>query len=59
MNLHRLGLRVFSFNQRAIRLYEKAGFTREGSARQSLFRGGSWHDIIYMGILQSEYVKKG
>jgi len=59
MNLHRLGLRVFSFNQRAIRLYEKVGFTREGSARQSMFRGGSWHDIIYMGILQSEYVKKG
>ncbi|OOC60604.1 GNAT family N-acetyltransferase [Paenibacillus ihbetae] len=59
MNLHRLGLRVFSFNQRAIRLYEKVGFTREGSARQSLFRGGSWHDVIYMGILQNEYVKKG
>ncbi|ANY72090.1 GNAT family N-acetyltransferase [Paenibacillus ihbetae] len=59
MNLHRLGLRVFSFNQRAIRLYEKVGFTREGSARQSLFRGGSLHDVIYMGILQNEYVKKG
>lgn len=58
MNLHRVSLRVFSFNDRAIRLYNKLGFKREGNSRQSLFRNGKWHDIIHMGLLQNEYVEK-
>lgn len=56
MNLHRVSLRVFSFNEKAISLYSKIGFKREGISRQSLFRNGQWHDIIHMGILQHEYV---
>ncbi|MFM1651774.1 GNAT family N-acetyltransferase [Brevibacillus sp. B_LB10_24] len=55
LNLHRVSLRVFSFNQNAIKLYEKIGFKHEGRARQALFRDGTWHDIVHMGILQSEY----
>lgn len=55
MNLHRVSLRVFSFNDRAINLYTKIGFQQEGNSRQSLFRNGEWHDIIHMGILQNEY----
>ncbi|WP_164670090.1 GNAT family N-acetyltransferase [Virgibacillus doumboii] len=55
MNLHRLSLSVFSFNERAIKLYEKIGFQHEGKSRQSLFRNGEWHDIIHMGILQSAF----
>lgn len=55
MNLHRVSLKVFSFNDRAIRLYTKIGFQEEGNSRQSLFRNGEWHDIIDMGILQNEY----
>jgi RimJ/RimL family protein N-acetyltransferase len=57
MNLHRVFLRVYSFNERAIRLYTKIGFQEEGSSRQSLFRNGEWHDIIHMGILQNEYLR--
>ncbi|MEC5425841.1 GNAT family protein [Virgibacillus sp. C22-A2] len=55
MNLHRVSLRVFSFNERAISLYSRIGFKNEGVSRQSLFRNGSWHDIVHMGILQHEY----
>lgn len=58
MNLHRVSLRVFSFNDRAIRLYTKIGFQQEGSSRQSLFRDGEWHDIVHMGLLQNEYFEK-
>src|SRR5690625_2159211 len=58
MNLHRVSLRVFSFNERAIRMYTKLGFSQEGNSRQSLFRDGKWHDIVHMGILQSEYFEK-
>ncbi|MCV4229868.1 GNAT family N-acetyltransferase [Virgibacillus sp. LDC1] len=59
LNLHRVNLRVFSFNHKAIKLYEKIGFVHEGSSRQSLYRNGVWHDIVHMGILQSEYASKG
>lgn len=58
MNLHRISLKVFSFNEKAIRLYKKTGFQHEGRSRQSLFRDGKWHDTIHMGILQNEYVKQ-
>lgn len=56
MNLHRVSLRVFSFNEKAIRLYERLGFKQEGISRQFLFREGKWHDIVHMGILQQEYI---
>lgn len=55
LNLHRLSLRVFDFNERAIRLYTKMGFKQEGVVKEALFRNGAWHDIIHMGLLQSEY----
>lgn len=58
MNLHRVSLNVFSFNDRAIHLYTKIGFHQEGNSRQSLFRNGKWHDIIHMGLLQNEYFAK-
>jgi len=58
MNLHRIWLRVFSFNDRAIKLYEKLGFQKEGISREAIFRNGTWHDIIHMGVLQSEYMKQ-
>ncbi|MED1945285.1 MULTISPECIES: GNAT family N-acetyltransferase [Brevibacillus] len=56
MNLHRVSLRVFSFNEKAIKLYERLGFKQEGISRQFLFREGKWHDIVHMGILQQEYI---
>ncbi len=40
LNLHRVYLQVFSFNKRAIKLYEKMGFTQEGRQRQALYRMG-------------------
>ncbi|GGJ68419.1 hypothetical protein GCM10007111_32730 [Virgibacillus kapii] len=56
MNLHRISLRVFSFNHRAVHLYEKLGFKHEGTTRQYLFRNGNWHDLLHKGILQSEFL---
>ncbi|GEL76239.1 GNAT family N-acetyltransferase [Tenuibacillus multivorans] len=58
MNLHRLYLKVFSFNKKAIHLYNKLGFQIEGTSREELYRNGDWHDVIHMGILQNEYRNK-
>jgi RimJ/RimL family protein N-acetyltransferase len=58
LNLHRVSLRVFSLNEKAIHIYHKLGFVEEGVMRQSLYRNGQWHDIILMGLLKEEYLSK-
>lgn len=55
LNLHRVSLSVFEYNQRAIRSYEKAGFVYEGRERGRVQRGGQRWDILYMGILRDEW----
>ncbi len=57
LNLHRVSLDVFEYNPRAIRSYEKAGFTVEGRCRQYLHREGRRWDLIFMGILREEWEK--
>ena len=56
LNLHRVSLRVFSLNEKAIHIYNKLGFVKEGVMRESLYRNGAWHDIIMMGILKKDYL---
>lgn len=55
LNLHRIGLDVYSYNERAIKSYEKVGFKVEGRIRDELFYNGKYHDSIIMGILDSEF----
>lgn len=55
LNLHRLQLTVFSYNESAIRLYAALGFTREGVHREFLERNGKRHDMILFGLLRSEW----
>jgi len=55
LNLHRVTLGVFSYNPRAIRSYEKAGFKVEGRLRGEINRQGERHDILLMGILRREW----
>jgi len=56
LNLHRVSLNVFTYNQRAIRSYEKAGFQFEGRQRERLNRDGERWDMVYMGILRTEWL---
>jgi RimJ/RimL family protein N-acetyltransferase len=54
LNLHNILLKVFSFNERAIKCYEKAGFKIIGKRREALNRGGKKFDAIFMDILYDE-----
>ncbi len=56
MGLHRVGLSVFAFNERAIRSYRKAGFVEEGRLRGAIARDGGWWDEVQMGILRDEWL---
>lgn len=57
LKLHRLELDVFSFNPRAERVYEKAGFRREGVRRDALLDGGKYADDILMAMLETDWRK--
>lgn len=58
LNLHRVELEVFDYNERAIKAYEKVGFTREGVQRQVLYYNHRYHDSILMSMLEDEYRAK-
>jgi RimJ/RimL family protein N-acetyltransferase len=55
MNLHRIYLRVFAGNERAVHLYEKLGFQHEGRWRDAEFRHGRYHDLLWMSVLREEW----
>jgi RimJ/RimL family protein N-acetyltransferase len=57
LNLHNIVLRVYSFNKRAIKSYEKVGFNIIGKRREALLRGKERYDIIIMDILDNEFYK--
>lgn len=49
--LLRIELSVFTDNERAIRLYERFGFEREGTMRGYALRAGRYVDVHYMARL--------
>jgi len=55
LNLHRVQLTVFGYNERAIALYNKLGFTREGVFREHIERDGRRYDMILFGLLRREW----
>jgi RimJ/RimL family protein N-acetyltransferase len=58
LNLHNVQLRVYSFNERAIKSYEKIGFKTYGKRREALLRGKKRYDLIHMDILYNEFYEK-
>jgi len=58
VNLHRIELDVHEFNKRAIRSYEKVGFTKIGQKRESNWIDGKYVDSIIMDILAREFEEK-
>lgn len=55
LKLNRLQLEVFSHNLHGIRAYEKVGFVKEGTLRESLYYNGKYSDEIIMSMLLSDY----
>lgn len=57
MNLHRIDLEVFDYNARAVAMYERMGFVREGVKREALHWEDRFHDVIIMSMLKHEFRK--
>jgi RimJ/RimL family protein N-acetyltransferase len=56
LNLQRIQLNVFSYNERAIKSYLKAGFSVDGRQRGMLRRDGQRWDFVYMSVLRDEWL---
>lgn len=57
LNLNNIMLKVYSFNERAIKCYQKCGFKEFGKRHKSICIKNTWFDEIYMEILKEDYFK--
>jgi diamine N-acetyltransferase len=55
LGLHNIMLRVYSFNERAVRAYTRAGFRVMGRRREAHRIGRRAYDVIYMDCLATEF----
>ena len=55
LNVFRITLSAYSYNVRAIHVYEKVGFVREGLLRGMVQRDGQRYDEVMMGLLRSDW----
>jgi RimJ/RimL family protein N-acetyltransferase len=52
MNLRKLRINVFDYNDRAKHVLETHGFVQEGRLRQEFYREGTYHDIVILSIFR-------
>lgn len=52
--LQRLEAGVYGWNPASMRVLEKAGYTREGTARRAVVKDGAFTDRVLFGILREE-----
>lgn len=57
IDIYRVTLKVYEYNERAVKCYLKCGFQYEGRTRQSAYIDGKFYDEIIMGALKSDFVK--
>ena len=55
LNLNNIMLKVYSFNEKAIKTYKKVGFKTFGDRRECRYRDGLVYDTVYMDILKKEF----
>lgn len=58
LNLHRVALSFFAYNERGRRVYEKLGFVHEGVQRDFIRRDGHYYDMILMSMLRDEWAAR-
>jgi RimJ/RimL family protein N-acetyltransferase len=54
LGFHRIQLKCYGFNERAIRHSERAGFVREGVERKAYLRHGEWQDAVLFALVRED-----
>ena len=58
MVVNNIMLKAFSFNERAIKAYEKCGFKIFGIWKEAVYFNGEYVDDVYMNILKKDFNAK-
>lgn len=54
MNLEKISIRVFEYNDRAKHVLENQGFVTEGLLKRDFYREGAFHDIVLYSIFREK-----
>lgn len=54
LDLHRVELQIFGFNERAIAQAERTGYVREGVKRKAYLKNGEWQDAVLFALLRDD-----
>lgn len=52
MNLRKLRIDIFDYNDRAKHVLETHGFVQEGRLRSEFYRDGTYHDIVILSVFR-------
>lgn len=52
MNLQKLKINVFDYNEKAKHLLESLGFRQEGKLERDFYKEGQWQDIVILSIFR-------
>jgi len=55
LNMNRIGVEIYAFNDRSIKLFEALGFKREGIIRECVYKNEKFEDEYLYGLLKSEW----
>jgi RimJ/RimL family protein N-acetyltransferase len=54
LGFHRIELKIYGFNERAIAHAERCGYVREGVERRAYLKDGEWVDAVLFSLLDDE-----
>jgi RimJ/RimL family protein N-acetyltransferase len=54
LDFHRIELKVYGFNERALAHAERVGYVREGVKRRAYLKDGEWVDAVLFSLLQED-----
>lgn len=57
LRLNRINGSALAYNAASLRVCQKVGFVVEGTQRQAVYKNGTFHDLVFMGCLRSDYEK--
>jgi RimJ/RimL family protein N-acetyltransferase len=54
LGFHRIELKIYGFNERALVHAERAGYVREGVKRRAYLKDGEWVDAVLFGLTEED-----
>ena len=57
LNLNRVTAKILEYNLPSLNLFKTMGFKEEGVIRSAVFKSGSYHNLIIMGLLRDDFIR--